>query len=96
MPLLKASRPALQQVTASSQARPFSLSIPARLATEFRPPTPRGYLAEKGSFPFQERATSYEEVISRSTAASSASEAAMLRRQAADQKRKIDVLQGTM
>ncbi|KAL4912868.1 hypothetical protein BDW62DRAFT_193693 [Aspergillus aurantiobrunneus] len=100
MTLIKASRPVLQQsitATASSQ-RLFSISIPARLANESRSQTPRGYLAEKGPFPFQQRATSYEEVISRSSGASSASnsELAMLRSQTVEQQRKIDVLQGTM
>ncbi|KAL4784996.1 hypothetical protein BJX76DRAFT_325750 [Aspergillus varians] len=102
MPLIKASRPALQQtlaVTAPSQIRPLSISTPARLANKSRVQIPRGYLAEKGPFPFQQRATSYEELMERRTSSSSSesgSELAMLRRQAVEQKRKIEVLQGTI
>ncbi|KAL2816505.1 hypothetical protein BJX63DRAFT_138019 [Aspergillus granulosus] len=101
MPLNNA-RPALSRSISSSGSmpgsRPFSIAIPARLATESRHfPKPRGFLADKGPFPFRERATSYESIhsasISRSMPGSNSAELEMLRTKTVEQKRKIESLQ---
>ncbi|KAL4972934.1 hypothetical protein BDW66DRAFT_143182 [Aspergillus desertorum] len=118
---LSATRPTLQRSLSSSSGstlqqhhRPFSIAVPARLGTQIsnnlRSPeqTPRGFLAEKGPFKFQQRAISYEEVVSRSQIrskgnetenmdmAAASEELSMLRKRAEEQKKTIEVLQMTM
>ncbi|KAL4905503.1 hypothetical protein BDW74DRAFT_152730 [Aspergillus multicolor] len=68
---LTATRPTLQRVLSGSGSslqhhRPLSIAIPARLAGKHNPRSqkPRGFLAEKGPFKFQQRVISYEELIS--------------------------------
>ncbi|KAL4946565.1 hypothetical protein BDV06DRAFT_218281 [Aspergillus oleicola] len=95
MSLLNASRPVLQTTKAITATRSFSVAVPARLAVVSQNQSPRGYLAEKGAFPFQQRATSFEEVISRSEN-SEAAELMNLRSENAEQQRRIEVLQGTI
>ncbi|KAL3448190.1 hypothetical protein BJX65DRAFT_307467 [Aspergillus insuetus] len=98
------ARPALSRSLSSSSSipgsRPFSIAIPARLANESRlPPQPRGYLAEKGPFPFRERATSYESIHTASVSgsgSSSSAEVEMLRVKNVEQRRKIEALQRAM
>ncbi|KAL4925001.1 uncharacterized protein BDV17DRAFT_273245 [Aspergillus undulatus] len=92
---IAASRPALIHTLTATSTRPFSVAVPARLAHKFRYQSPRGYLAEKGAFPFQQRAVSFDEVMSRSTPAE-LEELMELRSQATQQKRKIEILQGTI
>ncbi|KAL4758934.1 uncharacterized protein BDW70DRAFT_140791 [Aspergillus foveolatus] len=113
---LNAARPTLQRSLSSSSAlqqhhRTFSIAVPARYATQTsnntlsqsQPQTPRGFLAEKGPFKFQQRAISYEEVVSRSRSnenatenIAAASELATLRKRTEEQKKTIGVLQGTI
>ncbi|KAL4789608.1 hypothetical protein BDV19DRAFT_373770 [Aspergillus venezuelensis] len=95
MSFLNASRPAFQSTKALTSSRSFSVSTPARLAVTAQNQSPHGYLAEKGAFPFHQRAPSFEEVISRSEN-SEAAELMNLRSENAEQARKIEVLQGTI
>ncbi|KAL2797222.1 hypothetical protein BJX66DRAFT_335128 [Aspergillus keveii] len=98
------ARPALNRSLSSSSSisggRPFSIAIPARLANESRLLLqPRGYLAEKGPFPFRERATSYESIHTASVSASGLSSSAdveTLRAKNPEQRRKIEALQRAM
>ncbi|KAL3486052.1 hypothetical protein BJX62DRAFT_242381 [Aspergillus germanicus] len=95
------ARPALNRSLSSSGSipgsRPFSIAIPARLANESRLPVrPRGYLAEKGPFPFRERATSYESIHTASVSKSSSLEVETLRVKNSEQRRKIEALQRAM
>ncbi|KAL4751061.1 hypothetical protein BDW72DRAFT_193328 [Aspergillus terricola var. indicus] len=116
---LNATRPTLQRSLSSSSSsalqqhhRPFSIAVPARLATQTsnitrsQPQTPCGFLAEKGPFRFQQRAISYEEVVSRSRSYENATEnmntpaaseeLATLRKRTEEQRKTIGVLHGTM
>ncbi|KAJ0417266.1 hypothetical protein BJY00DRAFT_316047 [Aspergillus carlsbadensis] len=98
------ARPALNRSLPSSGSIPgrrlFSIAIPARLANESRlPARPRGFLAEKGPFPFRERATSYERIHTASVSglgSSSSAEVEMLRVQNSEQTGKIEALQRAM
>ncbi|KAL2867647.1 uncharacterized protein BJX67DRAFT_380598 [Aspergillus lucknowensis] len=95
------ARPALQRSLATS-SRPFSIAIPARLANESRlPPKPRGFLAEKGRFPFRERIPSYESIHSSASASAltrgaASGELEMLRRKTVEQRGKIEASQRAM
>ncbi|KAL4813832.1 hypothetical protein BDW67DRAFT_167352 [Aspergillus spinulosporus] len=117
---LNATRPTLQRSLTSSSGsalqqhhRPYSIAVPARFATQTsnnsrsqsQSQMPRGFLAEKGPFKFQQRAISYEEVVSRSRSNENvtenlnmpaASELAMLRKRTEEQKKTIGVLQGAI
>ncbi|KAL4990742.1 hypothetical protein BDW68DRAFT_153791 [Aspergillus falconensis] len=116
---LNTTRPSLQRSLSSNSSstfqqyhRPFSIAVPARLATHTsniprsQTQTPRGFLAEKGPFKFQQRAMSYEEVVSRSRSRgnenetehmeAASEELAILRKRAEEQRKTIGVLQGTM
>ncbi|KAL4736974.1 hypothetical protein BDV11DRAFT_172406 [Aspergillus similis] len=115
---VNAARPTFQRSLSSSSSalqqhhRPFSIAVPARFATQTsnssrsQPQTPRGFLAEKGSFKFQQRAISYEDVVSRSRSnenarentnmAATLEELATLRQRNEEQSKTIGVLQGTM
>ncbi|KAL4998932.1 hypothetical protein BDV10DRAFT_166059 [Aspergillus recurvatus] len=116
---LNAARPTLQRSLSSRSGstfeqhhRLFSIAVPARLARQTssnarsQTQTPCGFLAEKGPFKFQQRAISYEEVVSRSRSnetetehmnmAAALKELAMLRKRAEEQRKTIGVLQGTI
>ncbi|KAL2857256.1 hypothetical protein BJY01DRAFT_202497 [Aspergillus pseudoustus] len=102
---LNGARPALNRSLSSSGghpgSRPFTIAIPARLKNEPRlPSTPRGFLAEKGPFPFRERTTSYESIhtasVAGSTSASSFAELEMLKKKMVEQRGKIESLQRAM
>ncbi|KAL3469929.1 hypothetical protein BJX99DRAFT_240360 [Aspergillus californicus] len=55
---MMASRPSLRR-SVTVPNRPISIVVPARLANESRLPSkPCGFLAEKGRFPYRERALS--------------------------------------
>ncbi|KAL4885735.1 hypothetical protein BJY04DRAFT_213938 [Aspergillus karnatakaensis] len=101
---LNTARPTLHRsLTAPgrNQSRPFSIAIPARLANDsYRSPKPLGYLAEKGRFPFRERAPSYESVRLQSSGVEGVkggnAEVEMLREKTVEQRRKIEALQRTV
>ncbi|KAL4864432.1 hypothetical protein BDV12DRAFT_201125 [Aspergillus spectabilis] len=102
MSLTNLSRPTLQRTLTTPiliQAQKFSIAIPSRIATEYRPPKLHGYLAEKGPFPFRERAPSYESVRLQNTGVEGEGEFAdveTLKRKVVEQRRTIEALQRTM
>ncbi|KAL2823836.1 hypothetical protein BDW59DRAFT_162998 [Aspergillus cavernicola] len=72
-------------------SRPFSLTIPARQANTIRlTPKPRGFLADKGPFPYTPWTRSYEDIFLRG---SESREIDTLMSETVEQERRIEGLE---